>query len=1265
MARATRTQSKNGPAAAAEVLAGPGGGRGRVRMGFKESSSSLLGEITQAVASLVNVPVRAKRFWVSQIMVIIALIVTSGMEIARFERIDGFSSAIALLLYMVPVAYAGASFGMVGSLGVALEALLFTVPAMIILPPRLLPTSGATAVLATAVAVAIILGRAYDSQIRMHEEMVQSEIERVAHYLEGHPLSWSRLIDLIPDGVLILREDGTIRAASSGLLALIGRSASELLDTPSAALFRQVHDHQHIIGASGEIPVEVEAVPFHHSENLLELVIVRDLRPKLAAWAELEIEQERFKTIFEFSMAGMFLVDDNDLILAANPAFCNMVGYSEEDLVGTTSASITQADDERISDENRARLLAGEASAVRYEKRYIHRDGHEVYVEVSKSIYRNAGNDVKYLIASVRDITEERSLAELLAYQATHDPVCGIPNRWALMNLLQQSLATSRRNGHAVALTFLDLDDFKPINDRYGHQAGDQLLRTFAKRLQETVRESDLVARLGGDEFVVVATELGDGDPHDAVTSLMNRMIDVVSEPFDIGDDQVHVGMSAGVAYFPFDAEDADSLLREADAALYQAKMRKHRRDRWWMFRSDTDDLSNGGSVAIDPFGNQATTLLERHRELLAREAERLTYLHCSLLRAEPAIAEVLAPLSEAEQTEIERREVAAIATVLAPESRLEEVNRAAGIGVDHALIGITTATILERSMAFQNDLAKRLAAASLPASDVHRLTSISEQRMQLFAKEQIARMDETVQAYFASVSEALPFAGAPWSDEAAKAIERFGNLAGIRAALVARPNTDGVFVVEHASGEVGELVKNLLNSPGHEIVLDEASPRGHGVGAEAWRSQRIMSNPTLYRNDNHAAWVEQIIAWGVASAAAVPIQNSMGQPVALIVLYGAQPNQFEAPWVKLYLHRVQQNWEVIWTRTSSAARVISRDEAVIHRQRLFSGGLEMYLQPIIELATGRVAKVEALARLRMGAGRVVTPGDFLPALGQSELDRLFRIGLNQALASLEALRPYNPNLQLSINLSPATLTAPELVSWVKSALDIEEFPPSNLVLEILETDALTIDLARRNIKQLSDIGVHLALDDMGTGYSNWQRLVQLPVAILKVDQSLLADLESDPIRTLGLIGGILEVGRETSREVVIEGLEKPAMIEAAYFLGARYGQGYAFARPQAPRSIVRWMANFKLPFEPGIATSALGALAYHRRVTQTEGRHPGDIDSCPMSGYFESSGLATTEVVNWHRRLHTKRLSNSGYSEQLSSWLELLVRTKGLVLRA
>ena len=1234
-------------------------------MGFRESESSLYEGVTEALSALVKIPIKARRFWISQIMVLVTFIVFVAMEFGLAYRIDSLSSAIALLLYLIPLAYAGASFGMVGSLGVAIEALLFTVPAMVLLPASLLPIPGATAVLATAVVTAIVLGRAYDSQLKMQEQVLQTEIERVSHYLEGHPLSWSRLIDLIPDGVLILHEDGSIRAASSRLLALIGRDASEILNTPSADLFRQVEEYEQIIGTSGWIPVEVEAVPFDHSDTSLELVIVRDLRPKLAAWRDLEQEQERFKTIFDYNMAGMLLVDAHGLILAANPAFCSMVGYSEDELVGRTSTSITHEDDRSVSDENHTRLLTGEMSAVKYEKRYIHRDGHEVYAEVSKSVYRNADAEVEYLVSSVRDITEEHSLAERLAYQATHDPVCGVPNRWALMSLLQQSLATSRRNGHTVALVFLDLDDFKPINDRYGHQVGDELLRTFAKRLQETVREADLIARLGGDEFVVVATELGAHEPQEAVEALMERIATVVASPFDTGQGEVRIGISAGVAYFPFDADDADSLLREADAALYQAKAHKHRRERWWWSRQEAIEIWDDGLAVVDPFGSQARALLERHRELVRSECEQLTAVHCSLLHSDPVMAEAIAPLSDTERAEIEQREQAAISTVLAPESGVEEIREAAArIGLEHALLGIATVAILERSMAFQNDLTERLAGAGLASSDTHRLTSIAEQRMQLYVKEQLAVIEQTVQGYFASVSGPLPFAGAPWSDASARAIERFGDLAGILAVIVARPNTDGVFLIEHASGPIGEMVSNLLNSPGHEIALDEESPRGHGVGAEAWRTQRIMSTPTLYRNRNHAAWVDQIVAWGVASAAAVPIQNSMGQPVALIVLYGSQPSQFEAAWMKSYLHRVQQNWEVIWTRTSSAAQAISRDEAVAHRQRLFSGGLEMYLQPIIQLATGRVAKVEALARLRLGAGRVVAPADFLSALGQSELDRLFRMGLNQALASLEALRPYNPDLQLSINLSPTTLTAPDLVSWVRSALDLEDFPASNLMLEILETDALTLDLARRNIMQLSEVGVSLALDDMGTGYSNWQRLIHLPVATLKVDQSLLAGLESDPIRTLGLIGGILEVGRETSRDVVIEGLEKPAMIEAAYFLGAQYGQGYAIARPQAPRSIVRWMANFKLPFEPGVASSALGALAYHRRVTQAESRHPGDIDSCPMTGYFESSGLATTEVVNWHRRLHTKRLANAAYAEQLSSWLELLVRTKGLVTR-
>lgn len=162
----------------------------------------------------------------------------------------------------------------------------------------------------------------------------------------------------------------------------------------------------------------------------------------------------------------------------------------------------------------------------------------------------------------------ERRLAEI----AQLDQLTGLPNRYLLQDFLTRSLARATRFGHSVALLLVDLDRFKPVNDIYGHHAGDRLLQAIATRLRSTVRASDLVARLGGDEFTVVLTDLEDPD---AAVAQAERVLDAIRLPVELDGCEVEVGASIGIAVYPRDAADIEELLSSADAAMYTAKAGK------------------------------------------------------------------------------------------------------------------------------------------------------------------------------------------------------------------------------------------------------------------------------------------------------------------------------------------------------------------------------------------------------------------------------------------------------------------------------------------------------------------------------------------------------------------------------------------------------------------------------------------------------------------------------------------------------------------
>jgi diguanylate cyclase (GGDEF)-like protein len=170
---------------------------------------------------------------------------------------------------------------------------------------------------------------------------------------------------------------------------------------------------------------------------------------------------------------------------------------------------------------------------------------------------------------TLRDVTERTRLEALLAEQALNDPLTGLPNRRSFDDVVQRLLLQAKRTGELVAVGFVDLDDFKAVNDTHGHQAGDVLLQEVAARLRAAVREGDVVARLGGDEFTVALRELQ--DEHHA-RAVAERIAAAFATPFDLGTATLAAHASVGVALFPAHGDDAEALLRAADRAMYHAK---------------------------------------------------------------------------------------------------------------------------------------------------------------------------------------------------------------------------------------------------------------------------------------------------------------------------------------------------------------------------------------------------------------------------------------------------------------------------------------------------------------------------------------------------------------------------------------------------------------------------------------------------------------------------------------------------------------------
>jgi diguanylate cyclase (GGDEF)-like protein/PAS domain S-box-containing protein len=292
-----------------------------------------------------------------------------------------------------------------------------------------------------------------------------------------------------------------------------------------------------------------------------------------AAAEALALSEERFRLAFEGNMAPMVFSDLGGMFLAVNDAFCKMSGRTKEELIGNDSKHFTYPEDVGITENIYRAINSGETDQVRYGKRFLHKNGRIVIAEVSISAARDVTGAPKYYVSSVRDITEERALAAQLSFQALHDPMTGLANRALFDDRLTQAHARVARHGGHGAVLLIDLDDFKGVNDVYGHLVGDELLISIARRFEAVTRGSDTLCRFGGDEFLYLAEGLSSRDEAEQIAQ---RLLDTLTEPFLINNVHIEQRASTGIVFWDGTNTNIVELVQSADAAMYEAKRQGH-----------------------------------------------------------------------------------------------------------------------------------------------------------------------------------------------------------------------------------------------------------------------------------------------------------------------------------------------------------------------------------------------------------------------------------------------------------------------------------------------------------------------------------------------------------------------------------------------------------------------------------------------------------------------------------------------------------------
>jgi diguanylate cyclase (GGDEF)-like protein/PAS domain S-box-containing protein len=296
-----------------------------------------------------------------------------------------------------------------------------------------------------------------------------------------------------------------------------------------------------------------------------------DVTERKDAAERLQRSEARFRSLVQHGHDIVMVINSDRRVSYVSPTVQPILGYDPADLLGAggpKALAFVHPDDVVALREHFATVVSTPRLLARVELRARHDDGSWRWLEV---VFTNRLDDlaVRGVVLNFRDVTERRMMQDALAHQALHDPLTGLPNRALLVDRLEQALARLARNPSSVGVLFLDLDKFKLVNDTHGHVAGDVLLTAVARRLRAAIRSGDTIARYGGDEFVVVCEHVD----ADELARLAEQLLTTLTEPIDVEGAAVYATVSIGAA-LGSRGTCADSLLRDADAAMYHAKER-------------------------------------------------------------------------------------------------------------------------------------------------------------------------------------------------------------------------------------------------------------------------------------------------------------------------------------------------------------------------------------------------------------------------------------------------------------------------------------------------------------------------------------------------------------------------------------------------------------------------------------------------------------------------------------------------------------------
>lgn len=847
---------------------------------------------------------------------------------------------------------------------------------------------------------------------------------------------------------------------------------------------------------------------------------------------------------------------------------------------------------------------------------------------------------------------EQNRLREL----SLHDALTGLPNMAALSMYLAQAEARSLRADVPLVIGLLDLDKFKPVNDLFGHEMGDGVLREIAARLRNELRASDFVARRSGDEFVIVLE--GARDPERTLGPLLKRLYATLTQPVSIDGMSWQCGVSLGLCVWPSPGVRLpDDALSEADRALRAVKLRAGNRENWcaWASADDVPERSVADSQNNPgPYSPDWSTELVSLSEQLERNATAIVndfYKHLTRL---PRCKRTLDTLSGPELQHLKAQQMRNL-FALADPGLTEDAHRktALRVGRIHAMVGLDREELVRSRGILGAAVDRRLGQ------------SVSRVAAQVFARRlnrDLAFQTEAYQQLHEKRLQALSYiARVAWNSDSyadliARIVEILGDCGEIEGCAISRPDQHGVFRVESAAGRIlfGRVDETVDGEAGilHELPLLVA----------AWHSGNIERCINILTDPAMTAWTSVAAREGLRSCVAIPLRLSKDATFAVLMLYSAFPGGFLSAEQGAFIDLLQTLLALAIGRCAShdgAASTIPYSTRNRWKALLRSDSLQMYCQPIVELKTGRVTKVEMLARLDDGS-RLMTPYEFFPALGSDDFLDLYVRGLNDALSHRAEWLRDGIDVSVSLNLPSSALLDTRYFEATRQALDTHGYPPQRLMLEILEGEALPSDArVSSELARFKSLGVTLAEDDLGAGHSSLSRLREMPFDWIKIDRSIVSLAGHDVSTVLSFIYQLTRLGHSLGKSVIVEGVESEALLESCRILNVDAAQGYAIAQPMPLKQLPGWIRSRPAWTETTDAPrSVMGKLArlliWEERLHLAQGdlatvdwlldvmREPASPPSvpatpalpqlqcraCPLSVFFTGSDTAALDDV-------------------------------------